>query len=41
MLLPKNTPDTYLFPTERNTPLRRDNVWNRAMFPKLKTVGLE
>jgi uncharacterized small protein (DUF1192 family) len=30
-----------LFPTERGTALRRDNVWNRGMLPKLKTVGLE
>ena len=41
MMLPKQTPDAYLFPTERNTPLRRDNVWNRSMLPNLKTVGLE
>ncbi len=41
MMLPKQTPDAFLFPTERNTPLRRDNVWNRAMLPKLKAVGLE
>ncbi len=34
-------PQALLFPTERGTPLRRDNVWNRGMLPKLKTVGLE
>lgn len=34
-------PESYLFPTERETPLRRDNVWNRDIFPKLKSVGLE
>jgi len=32
---------SFLFPTERGTPLRRDNVWNRGMLPKLKKVGLE
>jgi integrase len=41
MMLLKQTPEAYLFPTERATPLRRDNVWNRAMLPKLKAVGLE
>jgi integrase len=35
------SPEAYLFPTERNTPLSRDNVWRRDMFPKLKKVGLE
>lgn len=34
-------PDGYLFPTERETPLRRDNVWYRDLLPKLKPVGLE
>jgi hypothetical protein len=29
------------FLTERNTPLSRDNLWNRHMRPKLETVGLE
>jgi len=41
MLLLKQEPDSYLFPTERNTPLRRDNVWYRDILPKLKPVGLE
>ena len=35
------SPDAYLFPTERNTPLSRDNLWNRQMRPKLETIGLE
>jgi hypothetical protein len=34
-------PQALLFPTERGTPLRRDNVWNRGILPKLKRVGLE
>ncbi len=35
------SPDAYLFPTERNTPLSRDNLWSRCLRPKLETVGLE
>ncbi|MGI9071801.1 MAG: tyrosine-type recombinase/integrase [Bryobacteraceae bacterium] len=35
------SPEAYLFPTERNTPLSRDNLWNRHLRPKLETVGLE
>ena len=34
-------PDSFLFPTERNTPPSRDNLWNRHMAPKLEKVGLE
>jgi len=41
MLLLNNEPESYLFPTERETPLRRDNVWYRDLLPKLKPVGLE
>jgi len=41
MMLAKQTPEAYLFPSERDTPLRRDNVWYRGMLPKLKTVGVE
>jgi integrase len=41
MLLLKQGPESYLFPTERETPLRRDNVWYRDLLPKLKPVGLE
>jgi len=40
-MLLKVTPDAYLFPTERNTPLSRDNLWSRQMRPKLETIGLE
>ncbi len=40
-MLLKATPDAYLFPTERNTPLSRDNIWNRQIKPKLETIGLE
>ncbi len=31
----------WLFSTENNTPIWRDNVWLRNMRPKLKAVGLE
>ena len=32
---------TFVFPSERGTPLTRENVWRRNMLPRLKTVGLE
>jgi integrase len=40
-MLPKQKADSFLFPTERNTPLSRDNVWNRQMAPKLEKIGLK
>lgn len=40
-VLLKATPDAYLFQTERNTPLSRDNIWNRQIKPKLEKIGLE
>jgi integrase len=39
-LLLKVGPEAYLFPSERETPLRRDNVWNRDLHPALEWVGL-
>jgi integrase len=39
--LPKTDPNSYLFPTERNTPFSRDNLWNRHLEPKLVKIGLE
>ena len=33
--------DAWVFPSERMTPLSKDNWWNRAMRPALKKVGLE
>jgi integrase len=33
--------DTWLFGSENETPLRRDNLWRRWMFPNLKSIGLE
>jgi integrase len=40
-MLPIQESHTYLFPTERNTPLSRDNLWNRHMAPQLAKVGLD
>lgn len=39
--LPKQKANSFLFPTERNTPLSRDNVWNRQMAPKLEKIGMK
>jgi integrase len=32
--------DAWVFPSERMTPLSKDNCWRRSMLPKLKAVGL-
>jgi integrase len=32
--------DSWVFPSERMTPLSKDNCWRRSMFPKLDKVGL-
>lgn len=40
-VLPANGPDDWLFPSERGTPLRKDNCWRRHFAPRLKTVQLE
>ncbi|MEZ5364913.1 MAG: tyrosine-type recombinase/integrase [Bryobacterales bacterium] len=35
-------PEAFLFPSERGTPLTRENVWRRNMLPRqLETIGLE
>ena len=34
------SPEAYLFPSERNTPLSKDNLWRRNMLPKLEKIGL-
>ena len=34
-------PGAFLFPSERGTPLTRENVWRRNMLPRLTTVGLD
>jgi integrase len=33
--------DTWVFPSERSTPLSRDNCWRRHFIPKLSAVGLD
>ncbi|MEI9814246.1 MAG: site-specific integrase [Acidobacteriota bacterium] len=33
--------ETWLFGSEKGTPMRRDNIWRKCMHPKLKPVGLE
>jgi integrase len=33
-------PEGWLFPSESETPLSRDNVWRRNIRPALTTVGL-
>jgi len=33
-------PEQWLFPSERLTPLTRDNYWNRQLKPKLEAIGL-
>lgn len=40
-MLPDQGPDAFLFPTERGTLVRRDNVWYRHLRPQLERVGLE
>lgn len=32
--------DAWVFPSERMTPLSKDNCWRRSMYPKLAEVGL-
>lgn len=33
--------EAWVFPSERMTPLSKDNCWRRSMLPKLQAVGLE
>jgi integrase len=38
---PKIDPDAWVFPSETlKTPLTRDNIWRRSIYPKLEEVGL-
>jgi len=39
-ICPRVGPDDYVFPSERGTPLSKDNVWRRNMQPALAKVGL-
>ncbi len=37
----KTGPDSFLFPTERDTHVRRESIWSRHLEPRLATTGLE
>ncbi len=37
----ESEPGAFLFPSERGTPLTRENVWRRNMLPRFTTVGLD
>ena len=37
---PETRDDAWVFPSERMTPLSKDNCWRRSMQPKLAKVGL-
>src|SRR5580658_10282231 len=41
MMAIETSDDAWVFPSERMTPLSKDNWWNRVMRPALKKVGLE
>lgn len=41
MMAVESRHDGWVFPSERMTPLSKDNWWNRVMCPALKRVGLE
>jgi integrase len=41
MLAVDTREDAWVFPSERMTPLSKDNCWRRAMHPALAKVGLE
>ena len=34
-------PNGWVFPSEKGTPMSKDNCWRRKMFPKLEAVGLD
>ena len=35
------SPEAWVFPSERMTPLSKDNCWRRNFLPRLKPVGLD
>ena len=41
MMAVETRDDAWVFPSERMTPLSKDNWWNRVMKPALEKVGLE
>jgi integrase len=40
-ILPDSRPVAWVFPSERGTPVLKDNCWRRNFEPRLKAVGLE
>jgi integrase len=40
MMAVETSDDAWVFPSERMTPLSKDNCWRREMFPALNAVGL-
>jgi integrase len=41
MMAVETRDDAWVFPSERMTPLSKDNCWRRSMYPALAKVGLE
>jgi integrase len=41
MMAVETRPDAWVFPSERMTPLAKDNCWRRSMHPALAKVGLD
>ncbi|HUI41247.1 MAG TPA: hypothetical protein VL523_04690 [Terriglobia bacterium] len=40
MMAAEKRDDAWVFPSERMTPLSKENCWRRSMLPKLAKVGL-
>jgi integrase len=40
-MLPDSRPEAWVFPSEKGTPVLKDNCWRRHFEPRLKAVGLE
>jgi integrase len=40
MMAAETRDDAWVFPSERMTPLSKDNCWRRVMYPALAKVGL-
>jgi integrase len=41
MMAVETRDDAWVFPSERMTPLSKDNCWRRSMYPALAKIGLE
>jgi integrase len=40
-LVPDTSPDAFVFPSEKGTPITQTHFWSRYMLPKLKEAGLD